>query len=254
MAGDCTANRLEKIRDGRALHGRSEFDIITSALQMRHHRSLISFRSAVRLAAIVDLLYVMLCPVAARAQDDGPASTREEILHNLQDVRQKYGSDAVMLEGHLLGQAVRGGSVMEAAISIPGIEERAGKRFLAFKLETGIIYNDRVLSAAARPARAWTDIVETTLRRFQTVSVPADGIALLLGWSHKDYADEADVRAHLREDHGQVEAAAFYLLLPDVAELIARRISAQELIDRSTVLVNGAPTRLILEGIPSPPN
>ena len=70
-------------------------------------------------------------------------TSRKEILDTLHDLQRKYGSDAVLMEGHLLGQAIRSGSILEAVISVSGVEERDGKRFLAFKLETGIVYNDR---------------------------------------------------------------------------------------------------------------
>ena len=95
------------------------------------------------------------------ASDDGPSS-KAEIFNAMQDVRRKYGSDAVMLEGHLLGHAVRSGSVGEAVVSVGGFEDSDGKRFLTFQLETGIIYNDREVSAAARPARVWSEIVEAS--------------------------------------------------------------------------------------------
>ena len=183
--------------------------------------------------------------------DDDPASTRTQILHLLRDVQSKYGSDAVMIEGHLLGQTIEGGSILEAVVSVPGIEEREGKKFLAFKVETGIIYNDREMEAQVRPAKAWRDIVEATLRKFHTLTLPADGIVVTLSYTHREYHDEADLRAHLHEDHGIPEATAFYLLLSDVSELITEHISAQQLLDRSTVLRNGVRLQLVLD--PSPP-
>ncbi|MFI5397213.1 MAG: hypothetical protein ACHQ9S_16870 [Candidatus Binatia bacterium] len=168
-------------------------------------------------------------------------------MSTLQDVQRRYGPDAVMMEGHLLGQAVRGGSIVDAAISLPGVEERGGKRFLAFKLDTGIIYNDREVSAALRPARVWSDIVEATLRKFQTLSLPADGVVFQLEYAHKEYDNEAELRAHLHDGRGSPEAAAFYLLISDVTELINNRITSQQLLDRATVLIDGTPTHLVLE-------
>jgi hypothetical protein len=203
--------------------------------------------------------------VAARADDAPPAEARteeeaaeaaiahKEIAHALQDVQRKYGADAVMLEGHLLGNAIRGGSILEATVAVGGVEERDGRRFLAFTVETGIIYNDREVDAAGRPVRVWTDVVEATLRKFHTMKVPADGIAVTLGYRHKPYGDEADLRAHLHESHGQAETAAFYLLLSDVTELIAQHLNGQQLIDRAVVLVDGAPTKILLGLTPTIP-
>ena len=172
--------------------------------------------------------------------------TRQEILRTLQDVQRKYGRDAVLIEGHLLGLAIQAGSILEAAISVPGVEERSGKRFLTFKLDTGIIYNDRELTRPGRAARAWRDIVESSLRKFRSLTVQADGLALLVGYTHKEYVDDADLRARLTEGHGESEAAAFYLLIEDVAELLADRITGQQLIDRSTVLIDGSPARIVV--------
>lgn len=217
----------------------------------------------------LQLSAVSLCPLvaaialtsahAARAQqwkpptDAGQSGISKEILASLHDVQRQYGKDAVMMEGQLLGQAIRSGSIVDAVISIPGFEEREGRRYVAFKLETGIIYNDREVIAAARPLRVWADIVEPSLRKFKTLDLPADGVALVFGYAHKQYADESDLRAHLRDNPGDPELVTFYVLSSDVTELTADRITGQQLIDRATVLVNGSPTRLIVEApTPSP--
>jgi len=217
----------------------------------------------------LQLSAVSLCPLvaaialasahAARAQQWKPPIDAEqsgiskEILASLHDVQRQYGKDAVMMEGQLLGQAIRSGSVAEAVIAIPGFEERDGRRYVAFKLDTGIIYNDREVTAAARPLRLWTDIVEPSLRKFKTLDLPADGVALVFAYAHKQYADEADLRAHLRDSPGDPELVTFYVLSSDVTELTADRIKGQQLIDRATVLVNGSPTHLVVEPLtPSP--
>jgi hypothetical protein len=255
---------LDSLRQDRrslALHGTIDFDIISWALQMNSvQRSAISFRrscgSLVLLLAVGVALLLPACrtqaqgvePNATPSEDLQEAdSARKEILSSLQDLQRRYGRDAVMMEGHLLGHAVRGGSIMDAAISLPGVEERGGKRFLVFKLDTGIIYNDREVGAASRPARVWNDIVEVSLRKFRALGFQADGVAFLLGYAHKEYADEAELRAHLHDSPGTPEAAAFYLLISDVTELVNSRITSQQLLDRATVLIDGTPTRLVLE-------
>jgi len=232
------------------LHSDGEFDIIAAALQMSGGQRYI-------IATVLVVLVDSACSHTAvgqaandatlEASDPEPGTTRKEILHTLQEVERKYGRDAVLMQGHLLGQAVRSGSVLAAEIGVAGVEEREGKRFLTFKLDTGIVYNDRDVVAAARSARVWSDIVEGTLRQFRTLSVPADGVAVLVGYTHKPYADLADLRAHLGEGHGDPEAVAFYVLLSDVAALNADHLTAQQLVDRSAVLVNGVPTRIVLE-------
>ena len=234
------------------MHGSSEFDIIHAVLQMS---SRLRSRLARALAVLVAIGIHNATASAAEPQfrgTPGPddtieaATTRKEVLQALQDVQRKYGADAVMMEGHLIGQAIRGGSIVEAEVSVPGIEERDGKRFLTFKVETGIIYNDREITPAARPARVWADVVETTLRKFHALTLPADGIALRCGYAHKPYIDEPDLRAHLSEGRGDPEAAAFYLLLSDVTELMSNRITGQQLADRSIILVDGTAMHVVL--------
>jgi hypothetical protein len=244
---DRSPHLLRQGRGGASLHSVGEFDIIATALQMSGLR----FHLQRPLCWCVVAGVVLTCaPVALCADPPEPppeeGTTHQEIVDALHDLQRKYGSDAVLMEGHLLGQAVRSGSLLEAVISVTGVEERNGKRFLAFKLETGIIYNDRELAPHERSARAWTDIVEATLRQFHKPSVPADGIAVLISYTHKPYTDLSELRAHLHEGHGEPEAVAFYVLVPDIVELNADHITAQQLIDRSTFLLNGEPARLLL--------
>ncbi len=223
-------------------------------MQAGHHAARrIGGQAVIGLAALLAVAGPLRHPAGADAMPPIPTPsdevlrTRQEIATVLQDVQRKYGRDAVLLEGHLLAHVIQGGSVLEAAVAVPGVEERAGKRFLTFKVDTGIIYNDRELSAAKRPARAWRDVVETTLRKFTGVNVDADGLALLLGYSHKAYIDEADLRTHLSEGSGDVEAVAFYLLLSDISNLLADRITGQQLADRSIILINGQPGAIVLD-------
>ena len=249
MSRDGALDLVQKGSRRLTLHGGSESGIIPRALQMR-----LLVRWALRpwraWLAIAAMLSVGAQHGWALDSDD-PASTRTEIMRMLHEVQSKYGSDAVMIEGHLLGQTIEGGSILEAVVSVPGVEERDGKKFLTFKVETGIIYNDHETDAPVRTVKAWRDIVEATLRKFRTLSLPADGIVVVLSYAHKTYGDEADLRAHLHEGHGTAEEAAFYLLLSDVSELMAERISPQQLLDRSTVLLNGARVQLVLD--PKPP-
>lgn len=221
--------------------------------QVQSVRAMTSPSLLPKLSGSLALLAVLSCVARALpaiepppdVPDDGPSS-KAEIFSAMQDVRRKYGSDAVMLEGHLLGQAVRNGSVGEAAISVGDFEVHDGKRFLAFQLETGIVYNDRELSAAGRPARAWSEIVEASLRKFRGITLPADGIVLRLVYTHREYDDEAELRAHIRDQPGIPETAVFYLLLPDIGEMLGDRISGQQLIDGSMVLVNGVTPHILL--------
>ena len=242
------------------MHNTGKFDIIPAALQMLRvaiSPRLSAIGSCAILAAITAAAVVTSAAHMAQAQqwkapaDAEQSGIRKEILSSLHDVERQYGRDAVMMEGQLLGQVIRSGSIVDAVISISGFEERDGRRYLAFKLDTGIIYNDREVTPAARPVRLWTDIVEPSLRKFEKLNLPADGVVLVLAYAHKQYVDEADLRAHLRDSPGDPESVAFYIRSADVAELTANHITGQRLIDRATVLFNGAPAHLVL-GAPTP--
>jgi len=176
-----------------------------------------------------------------------PRGMNPEMLRALDDVRRQYGNDAVMIEGFLMGHAIENGSVQETAVSVVGFEGRKDKKYLVFKLETGIVYNDRELDADARLGRTWTRIVERTLRRFSRIDVPADGLGFVVRYAHKPYIDEADLRSHLREAPGEPEDVTFYLMSEDVTELMASRMSGQQLVDKADVSVNGDSRRVLAE-------
>jgi len=233
------------------LHGGNEFDIIRRALQMTPLRARARWRAVCRPPAWA--VAALLFAAAAHAQIPSPTDTREpgttrqDILRAVRDLQRAYGRDAVMLHATLLAQAIRSGAVTEVEIAAPGIEERDGKRFLAFHLDTGIVYNDREINAEARLAHLWTDIVEGTLRTFRALSVPADGVVFALRYSHKPYADEPDLRAHLHAPPPVVQAATFYLLLGDISERLSQHLSSQQLADRAVVLVDGSPAHVTVE-------
>ncbi len=189
----------------------------------------------------------------APAETPEPGTRRAEIQHALQEVQRKYGADAVLLQGSLLGNAIRSGSLLEATIAVDGFQERAGKRLLSFSLGTGIVYDDGVSTAETRAAHIWTDVVVASLREFRRLNVTADGVGLQIGYTHRPYPpDTADLRTELRDDPGTTETLSCSVLLDDVAALGAGTISPQELADRASVLVNDTPHRLTLPVTPTP--
>jgi len=181
------------------------------------------------------------------AETPEPGTTRADIQRTLQDVQRKYGADAVLLQGSLLGNAIRSGSVLEATIAVDGFEERAGKRLLSFTLGTGIVYDDRVSTAETRAAHIWTGVVVASLREFRRLNLTADGVGFRIGYTHRPYPPEtADLRTELRDRPGTAEILSCSLLLDDVAAFGAGALTPQELADRATVLVNDRPERLRL--------
>ncbi|HVN88091.1 MAG TPA: hypothetical protein VMW17_24880 [Candidatus Binatia bacterium] len=192
----------------------------------------------------------------ARAADTDPAASpagpNPEMIRAIAEIRRKYGADAVMMEGTLLSHSIQAGSVLETAVTIADVQRRDARTYLVFAVETGLVYNDRELSADERLRRTWTRIVERSLRTFRALDLPADGLCLAITYSHKPYADEPDLRSHLSEGHGERESVVLYLLTSDVSELLGNRIGGQQLADRSVVLVNDRPQRIRVEPTEAP--
>jgi hypothetical protein len=208
------------------------------------------------LCALV-LLWVSSTAAAAQpvtpAESPEPGTTRAEIQRALQEVQRKYGADAVLLQGSLMGNAIRNGSLLETTIAVDGFEEQAGKVLLNFTLGTGIVYDDRVSTAEDRAADIWTGVVVTTLRDFRRLNLSADAVGFRIGYTHRPYPPEtADLRTELRDDPGVVETLSCSVLLDDVAAFGAGALTPQELADRATVRVNDSPQRLKLPATPAP--
>jgi hypothetical protein len=207
------------------------------------------FSLAFAVVAAVLLAVAANVPIAGAAENSGrkPPGPNPDIIRAIREVGRLYGPDAILLQSYLLGHAIQEGSVLEAAIGVAGIQNFQSRKYLTFKLETGIVYNDRELSPDARLTRTWSRIVERSLRKFRSIVVPADGLAFAITYFHKAYIDEPDLRAHLRDGHGEEESALFYLLSSDVNDLVASRITSQGLADRATVLVNGSARHVQVE-------
>ena len=232
-------NVLQEPRD-RALHRAGHFGMVHAVTQMSSRALRISWFAIV----------LITTRISARADEEPeptPPGLNPTIVRALADVRTKYGADAVMMEGFLLSLSIQNGAVLETAITIGEIEEHDTRKYLPFIVETGIIYNDRELSADSRLGRTWTRIIERSLRMFRSLDLPADGLRFAISYGHKPYVDESDLRTHLREGHGDSESIVVYLLTADVHELLATKIDGQQLADRAVVLVDGKRQRIRVE-------
>jgi len=155
-------------------------------------------------------------------------------------VASAFGPDAVLTQAYLLNQAVRAGSVLEATVHRPVLQALGAKQFPAFVLDSGIVFNDRDISADARMVRVWKDLLEPVLQRHGKFDLPADGVAFDIRYYHRAYADEEDLRARIaREGRGQSERAVFFFSLEDLRALLEKRLTAQELLDRSVIMRDG---------------
>jgi hypothetical protein len=194
----------------------------------------------------------LLClgaPLVAQPTPDLP-STRGEVAAALQAIEHKYGRDAVKLQSHLLNYALQGGSDLEANVAIRGDDSRDGKTYMAVVLETGIVYNDKGETAGRYPERVWIDIVDPTLRQFETIEVPTDGVALHISYRHAAYDDRTDLYRKMRENTPSPDVISFHLLSSDVIDMVHARITSSELLRRSRALLNGEPVAIELRSEP----
>ena len=194
-----------------------------------------------------------IAPSAAAEDRPWPLPpSAETARHSLAAVAEKYGPDAVLLQAYLLNECLRTGSILETAVSAPTVAVHAGHTYLAVTLDSGLIFNDRTARRETRILRVWRQVVERALRRYDTLHLRTDGIAVRVNYHHRRYVDEAHLRADLRAGRGKPETVLFYLLTADILGLLRHQLSSREFLDRSRVLVDGQPYTLQLPAHDSP--
>ncbi len=182
---------------------------------------------------------------AAQATPELPSS-KADVANALQDLRDRYGRDAVRLESVLLQYAIEHGSVLTASGGIKGVEQHDGHSFLVVRLDTGIVYDPAAVSPEECPARVWIDVIDPALRQLDSLDIPADGIALSVSYQHGSYADRGDLQRRLQEGSLATEVMDLHMLSRDVLDMIGTRIAPADLIARSDLRLNGLPVDLHL--------
>jgi len=199
------------------------------------------------------LLLVLTCilvPVPGRAEPLpsarettilGASAVPPEILALLEQTRNSYGPDAVVLQLQLLHHAIHAGSILPAGVRVAGIEAHRAQRYLVYGVETGIVFNSSGVDRRQRVSRLWSGIVLEALGRLETCEVPADGIAVELTYFHRPYQRIEEIEDTVRENPGQDERAAFYIRRSDILSFRQHDIDASELSSRSHARVDGLP-------------
>jgi hypothetical protein len=171
--------------------------------------------------------------------EEMPSANPESVTRLLQKLRRKWGEDAVVIDTSLLMHAMRNGSVLTTGARVSGVDEYAGKRYLGFHVETGLVFDDNSRNETARVHMLWHTIMVPTLQRLKGLTVPADGIMVRMQYFHSPYGSQRELRQRIHEP-GPSEEACFYLLTPDVLGFVEKRVSPYELIARARVTVDGA--------------
>jgi hypothetical protein len=178
---------------------------------------------------------------AAEGTPWGNAPTAE-LLQLLDTLRQHYGPDTVVLLGSLLHAANHSGSVLTTSVRVNGPQVREGKTFLEFEVETGLIFNTNVTDQPARLYAVWRDILAEAFANLKTIHVPTDGILIHLRYHHRPYTPGEDVST-LSDVPGEIEEAKFYFSGESLQQFLNKDLSAQDLLARTTVLINNVPVR-----------
>ncbi len=181
----------------------------------------------------------------------GGADQRRAVLQLMRQNKEKYGDDAALLQGLLLTHSLQGKAVLSTESTILGFEEVDGKKYVAFRVESGVVLNDKSLDRDQRLERMWHVVLEHTLLQYPKFSAPSDGLAVEIHYNHRAYERISDL--YEDDNEGEIERAKFYMLSPDLADFLAHRIGPQDFLAHSRVLLDGQPVTLRLTEALLPP-
>src|SRR5215813_3214838 len=194
------------------------------------------------------VLLLLLIAREARPEENlpwGGGAPPPELFKLLQELNHQYGPDAVTLVTWLLDAAARSGSVLTASVQVNGNETREDAKFLAFQVDTGIIFNTRTVDQNGRLAVLWDKILAKAFTHLETLQVPADGVVVNLLYHYKSFPETDDLSEHVDEP-GPIEEAKFYFRTDPLQAYLQKELSPQTLLARSQVLINDTPATLTL--------
>lgn len=203
-------------------------------------------RSRVAILSLLLLMSTIAVRGAAQATPELPSS-KQEVSNALEALRDRYGLDAVKLESFLLQYAIEAGAVLTTSVGMDGVERIDDHGYLRIDFDTGIVYA-RPASGSHAAARIWSDIVEPTLRQFQSMQLAADGILLRVRFRRSEDDVEEALRQR-RQDSLPIEVVSFRILCRDVVDSVRSGATSKQLLERSVVLVKDRPTSLPLDEI-----
>jgi hypothetical protein len=202
---------------------------------------------AIRAALAPLVLLLLTSPVRVQGQENTELpSSKEEVSDALAALQDRFGRDAVRLESFLLQYAIEAGSVLTASVGMPGVETIDHQSYLQVDFDTGIIYALPDVSRAQAPARVWSDIVDPTLRQFQSMEITADGIVLHVRFRHSE-DDPRQVLQERRQDSLPSDVVSFRMLCGDIVASVRSEATSGQFLQHAVVLLNGTPTTLQLD-------
>lgn len=208
--------------------------------------------------ALLVLALVLLpgsAPAQLRERFDPDNETHQAIVLMLRENRQLYGDDATILQGLLMAHAVDADAILTTESAITGFEESNGKRFIGYRLASGVVFNDNHLDRDDRLSRVWQEIVERSFLTYPEFAIPADGVAIEIAYNHRPYGTTSELYREI-ENVGPTERVKFYVSAEDIAAFLKREMSSRSLVSNSEVRVDDELVQFVLEEemtVPEPP-
>jgi hypothetical protein len=173
--------------------------------------------------------------------DEIPSAKREDVTRLLRKIRTRHGDDAVVIQTHLLLNAMQKGSVLATGVRVDRVEEARGKRYLAFVVETGFVFDDTTRDRIERAQILWATIMEPMLARLEDgLQVhKADGMLVQMQYFHRPYRSAEELRAHIHEP-GTSEEARFYVSSADVDDIVRGRQTTRTVLTQVRTMIDGA--------------
>jgi hypothetical protein len=189
------------------------------------------------------ILFILLSiPNVLRAENGNPwdNSRSPQLGQLLRELNQQYGPDTVSLMSWLNDASIHSGSVLTSSTRVNGKETKENTTFLVFQVETGIIFNIRTIDQAGRLIVLWEKILAKAFSHFDTLQVPADGVTVVL-LSHCPSFPETDAISEHVDEPGPLEEVKFYFPSEPLRAYLGKQLSAQALLARTQVFIDGAP-------------
>lgn len=179
-------------------------------------------------------------PAPPPALDDLPSAKPKDVARLLRRVRQRHGEDAVVVQTHLLLNAMQKGAVLATGVRVERVEETLGKRWLRIVLETGFVFDDSTRDRVRRAQILWATIMEPTLARLEDgLQVEqADGMLVEMQSYHRPYRSADELRASIHAP-GAAEATHFYVASVDLDEVVRGHRTLRALLADAHTTIDG---------------
>ena len=181
-----------------------------------------------------------LSPAPVTELEDMPSAKPQDVTRLLAKIRRRHGEDAVVIQTHLLLNAMQKGSVLATGVRVERVQEAFDKRYLLFVVETGMIFDDSTRDRQQRAQVLWASVMEPTLDRLKDgLQVEADGMMVQMEYHHRPYRSVSDLRGSI-DRPGTPEVTRFHVLAADLDQVVRGDLTLRNLVSRAHTTIDGA--------------